>query len=82
MSLVVVGDTLLDIDLASSARRQRRRPTAGAGDCFAATVAVRLMSGDRGADAVWSGVDAASRFLAAGGAAAFDPQALREGDRS
>jgi rfaE bifunctional protein kinase chain/domain len=54
----------------------------GAGDCFAATVAVRLMSGDRGADAVRSGVDAASRFLAAGGAAAFDPQALREGDRS
>jgi rfaE bifunctional protein kinase chain/domain len=54
----------------------------GAGDCFAATVAVRLMSGDRGADAVWSGVDAASRFLAAGGAAAFDAQALREGDRS
>jgi rfaE bifunctional protein kinase chain/domain len=54
----------------------------GAGDCFASTVAVRLMAGDRHADAVRSGVDAASRFLAAGGAGAFVEQVLREGDRS
>jgi sugar/nucleoside kinase (ribokinase family) len=53
----------------------------GAGDCFAATVAVRLMSGASDEEAVRSGVDAASRFLAAGGAAAFDRQTLREGDR-
>jgi rfaE bifunctional protein kinase chain/domain len=53
----------------------------GAGDCFAATVAVRLMSGDSDTDAVQSGVDAASRFLAAGGAAAFDEHILREGER-
>lgn len=54
----------------------------GAGDCFAATVAVRLMSGASSEVAVWSGVDAASRFLAAGGAAAFDKHTLRQGERS
>jgi rfaE bifunctional protein kinase chain/domain len=54
----------------------------GAGDCFAATVAMRLMSGEGDADAVRSGVDAASRFLAAGGAAAFDEHTFREGVRS
>ncbi|MET0235655.1 MAG: PfkB family carbohydrate kinase [Kibdelosporangium sp.] len=53
----------------------------GAGDCFAATVAVRLMSGASSEHAVRSGVAAASRFLAAGGAAAVDEQTLREGDR-
>ncbi|MBP2330669.1 rfaE bifunctional protein kinase chain/domain [Kibdelosporangium banguiense] len=53
----------------------------GAGDCFAATVAVRLMSGAGSEDAVRSGVDAASRFLAGGGAAAIDEQTLREGDQ-
>ncbi|MET0133380.1 MAG: PfkB family carbohydrate kinase [Kibdelosporangium sp.] len=53
----------------------------GAGDCFAATVASRLMAGHRDADAVRSGVDTASRFLAAGGAGAFGEQVLRQGDR-
>jgi rfaE bifunctional protein kinase chain/domain len=54
----------------------------GAGDCFAATVAVRLMSGASGEEAVRSGVDAASRFLAGGGAATVDEKTLREGDLS
>ncbi|ALG10496.1 PfkB family carbohydrate kinase [Kibdelosporangium phytohabitans] len=47
----------------------------GAGDCFAAAVAVRMVRGDSEPDtvleAVRAGVDAASRFLANGGAAGF-----------
>ncbi|MCE7003697.1 PfkB family carbohydrate kinase [Kibdelosporangium philippinense] len=39
----------------------------GAGDCFAASVATGLMHGASLFEAVRSGVDAASRFLAAGG---------------
>lgn len=40
----------------------------GAGDCFAATVAVRMMQGAGVVDAVKAGVAAASRYLAVGGA--------------
>jgi D-beta-D-heptose 7-phosphate kinase / D-beta-D-heptose 1-phosphate adenosyltransferase len=54
----------------------------GAGDCFAATIAARLMAGADPVDAVESGVAAASRFLAAGGASGFGEQAVVEGDHS
>jgi rfaE bifunctional protein kinase chain/domain len=54
----------------------------GAGDCFAATVAVELMTGAGTADAVRSGVAAASRFLAAGGASGFGEHDVLEGDHS
>jgi rfaE bifunctional protein nucleotidyltransferase chain/domain len=47
----------------------------GAGDCFAATTAVRLGSGSLPRQAVHAGVAAASRFVAAGGA----PAAARAG---
>lgn len=39
----------------------------GAGDRFATAAAIALMSGDDPADAVWTAVHAAARFLAAGG---------------
>jgi rfaE bifunctional protein nucleotidyltransferase chain/domain/rfaE bifunctional protein kinase chain/domain len=42
----------------------------GAGDCFAATAAGRLAAGALPSEAVRAAVDAASRFVAAGGAAA------------
>ncbi len=47
--------------------------TCGAGDCFAAAVAGALADGDLPSEAVTKAVAAASRFVAAGGAAAFDP---------
>jgi D-beta-D-heptose 7-phosphate kinase/D-beta-D-heptose 1-phosphate adenosyltransferase len=47
----------------------------GAGDCFAATVAVRLAGGALPRQAVHAGVAAATRFVAAGGA----PAAARMG---
>ncbi|WP_237774297.1 PfkB family carbohydrate kinase [Actinosynnema sp. ALI-1.44] len=50
----------------------------GAGDCFAATVAVRMMHGADAFDAVQAGVGAASRFLGDGGAAGL---IVSEGER-
>ena len=47
--------------------------TCGAGDSFAAAVAGALADGDLPSEAVTKAVAAASRFVAAGGAAAFDP---------
>ena len=47
--------------------------TCGAGDSFAAAVAAALADGDLPSEAVAKAVAAASRFVAAGGAAAFDP---------
>jgi D-beta-D-heptose 7-phosphate kinase/D-beta-D-heptose 1-phosphate adenosyltransferase len=47
--------------------------TCGAGDSFAAAVATALADGDLPSEAVAKAVAAASRFVAAGGAAAFDP---------
>jgi D-beta-D-heptose 7-phosphate kinase/D-beta-D-heptose 1-phosphate adenosyltransferase len=44
----------------------------GAGDCFAATAALRLAAGAGPAEAVHAAVAAASRFVAAGGAATAD----------
>lgn len=43
----------------------------GAGDCFAAAVATGLLNGALVSEAVIAAVDAASRFVAAGGAHAF-----------
>ena len=40
----------------------------GAGDCFAATAAMRLAAGSGAAEAVHAAVEAASRFVGAGGA--------------
>ncbi len=50
--------------------------TCGAGDSFAAAAAAALADGALPAEAVAQAVAAASRFVAAGGAAAFDPLAL------
>ncbi len=50
--------------------------TCGAGDSFAAAVATALADGALPAQAVAQAVAAASRFVGAGGAAAFDGQAL------
>ncbi|WP_205843585.1 PfkB family carbohydrate kinase [Nakamurella deserti] len=47
------------------------RDTCGAGDCFAATVAVALAGGALLTDAVVTAVAAAGAFVAAGGAAGF-----------
>ena len=46
------------------------RDPCGAGDCFAATTAVRMAAGSLPRQAVHAGVAAASRFVAAGGAPA------------
>jgi rfaE bifunctional protein nucleotidyltransferase chain/domain len=49
--------------------------TCGAGDCFAAAAAAALADGALPSEAVALGVDSAAGFVAAGGAAAFDPAA-------
>jgi D-beta-D-heptose 7-phosphate kinase/D-beta-D-heptose 1-phosphate adenosyltransferase len=46
----------------------------GAGDCFAATAAARLARGALPSEAVHAAVQAASAFVAAGGAAAWPPE--------
>ena len=50
--------------------------TCGAGDSFAAAAAAALADGGLPAEAVAQAVAAASRFVAAGGAAAFDALTL------
>ena len=54
-----------------SATRVTGSDTCGAGDSFAAAVAIALADGALPAEAVTQAVAAASRFVAAGGAAAF-----------
>ena len=53
----------------------------GAGDTFAATVASALADGALPAEAVTQAVAAAGRFVAAGGAAAFDATPLQAADQ-
>jgi hypothetical protein len=63
--LVVVGDTLLDVDLVHAA------DACGAGDRFAVTAACGLMRGASADEAVHAAVHAAAQFLARGGVAAL-----------
>jgi len=66
-ALLVGGD---GPPLAIPAPRVSGGDPCGAGDCFAATVAARLAAGALPSEAVRAAVDAASAFVAAGGAAA------------
>jgi len=57
----------------------RSTDTCGAGDSFAAAAAIALADGASPAEAVTQAVATASRFVAAGGAAAFDAGTLDDG---